>query len=237
MTLPTQRPEVDAVSIPIDKGRGWNIVVDDVDRVQSDITLLDKWTGDAAQQTKIAIDRVFFADSTIYDGGDSHNKGATAGKISGGFNLGATSAPVQINKSNVTDYITDCGTVLDENDVPKEGRWMVLPHWVIGMLGKSDLKDASFTGQSLSWLLSGNGKFKQVGDFMIYGSNQVSYYSTDAAYRCVFGTRDAITFATQYVKTESLRAESTFGDIVRGLQVYGYKVIKSQALGSLYIKK
>jgi hypothetical protein len=44
------------------------------------------------------------------------------------------------------------------------------------------------------------------------------------------GTRDAITFASQITKVETLRSQSTFGNIVRGLNVFGYKVIKSEAL-------
>lgn len=49
--------------------------------------------------------------------------------------------------------------------------------------------------------------------------------------------RWALTFASQMTEMESLRAESTFGNIIRGLQVYGYKVVKGEALTKLYVRQ
>jgi len=46
-----------------------------------------------------------------------------------------------------------------------------------------------------------------------------------------------LTFASQMTNMESLRAESTFGNIVRGLQVYGYKVVKPEALSVGYVRQ
>jgi hypothetical protein len=43
------------------------------------------------------------------------------------------------------------------------------------------------------------------------------------------GTKDFCSFASQFVKTETLRLEGSFGDAVRGLNVYGYKVTKPEA--------
>jgi hypothetical protein len=75
--------------------------------------------------------------------------------------------------------------------------------------------------------------------FTLYLSNNL-YSATDGsftAYYCLFGTNAAITFASQMTKMETLRAESTFGDLVRGLNVYGFKIIKPEALGLLYCRK
>jgi hypothetical protein len=51
---------------------------------------------------------------------------------------------------------------------------------------------------------------------------------------CLFGHKSAITFASQYVKSESLPSPTTFGTLYRGLKVYGYKVVKPEALGVFY---
>ena len=51
------------------------------------------------------------------------------------------------------------------------------------------------------------------------------------------GTKDAISFASQITNVETLRAQSTFGNIVRGLNVYGYKVVKPEALVTAYVKR
>jgi hypothetical protein len=57
------------------------------------------------------------------------------------------------------------------------------------------------------------------------------------AWNVMAGTRDAITFASQITNVETLRAQSTFGNIVRGLNVYGYKVAKPEALVAGYVRK
>jgi hypothetical protein len=239
MALPKQRPESADVEMVIDKGRGWNILLDDVDKIQSDIDLLNKWTGDAAQQIKIAVDSDIL--SGVAASADSDNCGATAGKITAGFDLGASGTPIQLTKTNVLDYIVDCGTVLDENDVPEEGRWLVLPAWAGGMIKKSDVKDASMMGDPKSIVRT--GLIGGIDRFVVYTSNQVASVAaaTDASgfksYYSLFGTRDAISFAAQLTKTESLRSTESFDTIVRGLMIYGYKVIKGQALGYGYIRK
>jgi hypothetical protein len=51
------------------------------------------------------------------------------------------------------------------------------------------------------------------------------------------GTKDAITFASQMTNVETLRAQSTFGNIVRGLNVFGYSVIKPEALVNMVAVK
>lgn len=237
--LVVERPESTPIDLLIDKGKYYNFVCDDVDKIQSDVKLLDSWATDAGEQMKIVIETDVFAD--IYNDMSSDNTGATAGKESAGFNLGATGAPVQFTKSNAIDYIVDCGTVLDEQNVPETGRWMILPPWALGMIKKSDIKDASLTGDGQSVLR--NGRIGIIDRFEVYSNNNL--YSVAAAveasgfksYWGLFGTNDAITFASQFVETETLRAESTFGDIVRGLKVFGYKVVKPEALGGLYLYK
>lgn len=121
-TLNIQHPEATAVTMLIDKGKYFNIYLDDVDKAQSDIKLLDKFTTAAARDNAIAVDTDVLGG--IYSDAHASNIGATAGAISAGFNLGASGAPVQITKTNVLDYIVDCGTVLGENKVSDEDCWM-----------------------------------------------------------------------------------------------------------------
>ena len=238
MTLPKQRPESADVELLIDQGQGWNILLDDVDKVQSDLDLLNKWTGDAAKQLDIAIDLAVLAG--VASSASSYNCGATAGKVSAGFNLGVSGAPVQVSKSNALDYVVDIITVLEENDVPPP-YWAVFPGWVAGMMKKGDFKDAAMMGDPKSIVRS--GLVGAYDNLVVYTSNQVATVAaaTDTSgfksYYALFGNKDAITFATQLTKTESLRSTESFDTIVRGLMVYGYKVVKGQALGYLYCRK
>lgn len=239
MTLPKQRPESPDVEMLIDKGKGWNILLDDVDKVQSDIDLLNKFTDDAAKQIQISVDSSLLG--AVYADASAYNCGATAGLVTAGHNLGASGAPIQITSTNIIDYIVACGGVLDEQNVPDEDRWMVLPSWMAVMLKSSDLKDASMTGDQKSVIRS--GLLGMIDRFVIYQSNSVGSVAatTEASgfksYYVLFGNKDAISFANQFTKTESLRSTESFDTIVRGLMVYGYKTIKPEALGYLYARK
>jgi len=234
-TLQTERPGTTVIELVIDQGKYWAVVVDDVDAVQSDIKLMDQFGQDAAEQMKIAVESTVFA--TAYTGAHADNKGATAGAKSNDINLGAAGTPLQITKENVLDWIVDMGLVLDEQNVPETGRWLLLPAWVCAMIKKSDLKDASISGDGTSILR--NGRVGMIDRFTLYSSNNLpqALDGANMAYEVMAGTKDAISFASQITKTESIRAESTFGDLLRGLNVFGFEVTKPEALVHSHIRK
>ena len=230
-----ERPTSTPLTMLIDKGKRWRIALDDVIKVQTDQPLLNQWTDDAGMQMKISIETSFFADSGIYAGMHASNTGLTAGVKSASFNLGTTGAPVQVTDANVLDYIVDCGTVLDEQNVPEQGRWFVIPTWMAGLIKKSDLKDASFSGDPGNAALR-MGRLGMIDRFILYSSNLLNHSGT-TYYHSLFGVNQAITFATQITETEKLRNPFAFEDLVRGLQVYGYKVVKPEGYGALICYK
>lgn len=223
-TLQTERPTPETVELTIDKGKYWQLVADDVDKFQSDYNYIDDWTRDASEQLKITIDTQVLG--TIYADADASNSGATAGKISASYNLGTAGVPFVMDKTNVLDYIVNLGSVLDEQNVPESDRWLVLPVWACGMIKQSDLKDASLSGDATSILR--NGRLGMIDRFMIYRSNLLDVSGANT--NIIAGHKSGLTFASQMLNSETLRAESTFGTLVRGLQVYGYKVIKPESI-------
>lgn len=230
--LTNQRPTSSNIELLIDKGKYWSTIVDDVQETQSDINLMNMWSGDASEQLKIAIDTDVLGN--ISPDVDATNKGATAGRLTAGINLGATGAPVGLNKANVIDSIIDLGQVLDENNIPETDRYLIIPAWCAALLKKSDLKEASLTGDNTSVMR--NGRLGMIDRFTLYSSNLLPAV-TDGSNKVTTmfaGHKAGLTFANQIVKTETLRAESTFGDIMRGLSVYGYKVVKGTAIAALY---
>lgn len=232
-TLVNEQPESTAVTMTIDKGKYWSFVTEAVDKIQTDIkTFVNKWTDDAAEQMKITIDTNVLAN--VYSDAHASNIGTTAGAKSASFNMGTAGTPVALDKTNILDYIVDAGTVLDEADVPEQGRFMVLPPMFAGLIKKSDLKDASLTGDSTSPIR--NGMLGTIDRFTLFNSNLLAGTYSTGVY-CLFGTKDAISFATQMTENEVLPNPNGFGTLHRGLQVYGYKVVKSQALGVLFAKK
>lgn len=234
-TLVNQRPESEIVELLIDKGKYWSAIVDDVQDVQSDLELMNMWANDASEQMKIRIDTEVLG--SIVPDFDDENKGVNAGRISGNINLGETGAPVEVTRDNVLDVILDMGQCLDEQNRPETGRFLVMPYWATTLLKKSDLKDASLTGDSQTPLR--NGRVGMVDRFTIYQSNNLPKVNDggSSAFYFMGGIDNGLTFASQLTKTESLRAESTFGNIMRGLQVYGYKVIDGRSLTAAYCYK
>lgn len=231
-TLNYENPTSDSIDLNIDKAKYFAFKVNDVDAYQSDLKLMDSWSEDAGEQMKIALDSDVL--SSVYADVAAENAGATAGAISGSYDLGSTGAPVQISKADVIDYIVDCGTVLDEQNVPDTGRWIVIPSWMSGMLKKSDLRDASITGDGVSPMR--NGRLGMIDRFTVYKSNNLAITDdagTDVT-NIIFGHKKALTFASQMTQMEDLKNPNDFGQLVRGLNVYGYEVIDPNAMGHLY---
>lgn len=233
--LQYERPESPNKTLLIDKAKYFAFTVDAIDKYQSDIALIDDWAGSAGEEMKIAVDTGILAD--IYADVPSANKGATAGRKSASFNLGTTGAPYVLTAANVIELITGASTVADEQNWPETGRWMVIPAWMRFIIMNSDLKNASLAGDDASILR--NGRIGMIDRFMFYLSNNVATASDggNTCYHVLFGHKSALTFASQMTQMETLKAESTFGDLVRGLNVYGYEVIKPEALGEVYVRK
>jgi hypothetical protein len=224
MTLTVERPDKPKIQLLIDQGEYFAAIEDDVDKVQADINLMDTWSKDASERMKIKIDTNVL--TGMLTGIAAANKGATAGRISGNINLGTTGTPVAVTKENVLDLLVDMGTVLDEANAPESGRFVVIPAKMAGLIKKSDLKDASLSGDGTSILR--NGRLGMIDRFTVYVSHNLNVSS--GKFSIVGGHKMGLTFASQMTEMESLRAETTFGNIIRGLQVYGYKVVKGEAL-------
>lgn len=223
--LDLEQPESPKIQLLIDKGEYFACVEDDVDKVQTDIGLMDMWSRDASEQMKIKIDERVLTD--ILPGVATANKGNTAGAISASYDIGSVSTPLALTKTNVLEYIVDIGTVLDEANAPESDRFLVIPARMAGLIKKSDLKDASLSGDGTSILR--NGRLGMIDRFTLYVSHNL-LISSGAKYNLIAGNKMGFTFASQMTNMESLRSTTTFGNIIRGLQVYGYKVVKGEAL-------
>jgi hypothetical protein len=233
----------------VNKGKYFGVQVNDVLAYQSDIALMNMFTEDAAKQLKIAIENEVFFNSFVTEGPAAANEGATAGKISAAYNLGTDTTPIdQATPENVLKAILRMSTVLDEQNVPEDGRFLVISPFDRQLLMQSSIAQAYFTGDQSSVIRT--GKIGMLDRFSVYVSNllprgeagkalvpALSATSTGGAVTnakarriMVAGTKAATSFAMTINKTEPLRNQTDFGDIVRGLAVYGRKVVKPEAL-------
>jgi hypothetical protein len=233
----------------VNKGKYFGVQVNDVLAYQSDIALMNMFTEDAAKQLKIAIENEVFFNSFVTEGPAAQNEGATAGKISAAYNLGTDVAPIdQATPENVLKAILRMSTVLDEQNVPEDGRFLIISPFDRQLLMQSSIAQAYFTGDQSSVIRT--GKIGMLDRFSVYVSNLLprgeagkalvaglSATSTGGAVTnakarrvMIAGTKQATSFAMTVNKTEPLRNQTDFGDIVRGLAVYGRKVVKPEAL-------
>lgn len=141
-------------------------------------------------------------------------------------NLGTEAVPLDINSANVVETLLLLGQLLDEASVPTEGRWIIVPPWLKTKILLAKIKQEIANTEVMT---SGF-----VGRFLgldVYVSNNGSANGT-TCYRVMAGG-DAITFASQVEKTEALRLEGSFSDGIRGLYLYGGKVVQPAALACL----
>lgn len=126
--------------------------------------------------------------------------------------------------------LVDLVVKLDEANVSSAGRWSVIPPWYHGLL----LRDARFTDASASGMASAalNGQVGMVAGMSVLRSNNTPNPTAD--HRVVIaGTEDAISFAEQINKTETFRPENAFSDAVKGLHLYGAKLVRPDGLATL----
>lgn len=233
--LETEFPEGGTIELLIDKGLYYQTAIDDIIAKQQDIDQMNLWGEDSSEQLKIQLDTEVLA--YLPANVAANNTGATAGRISGNLDLGTQANAITITEANILRQILYMGQALDEQNVPETGRFLVLPFWATTLLKGSDLKDASLTGDGTSPLR--NGLVGRIDRFDVYNSNLLpTNVAASPAWSTVFlaGHKDAATFATQMTKTETLRAQQTFGDLMRGLVVYGYRMIKPEAMAVSYVR-
>jgi hypothetical protein len=232
--LSLQRPAGGNVELTIDQGKYFATILDDVIEKQSDINNLSIWADDASEQMKIAVDTDVLG--WLLGLCDSKNRGTTAGYVSGTINLGVTGTPIPAVSRNpsagqveMIDIILRMGQALDEYNIPETGRWIVMPVWSSFQIKRSELREVFLSGDQISILR--NGRFGQVDRFTIYSSNllpsgNAAFPGLAAGEWVIYGGHaHGLTFASQLTNVETLRSERTFGQILRGLQVYGRQVL------------
>src|SRR5215467_4013582 len=181
--LGLDRPSGGNVELYIGSGQYFSLILDDVMEDQSDLNILSMWSDDAAQQLKIVIDR------DVLDGivvaMHAKNQGATAGAISGNLNLGIKGTPLSVKgypvlgtDTGITDVILRLGQVLDEQNMPEEGRWIVMSAAAGRYIKQSELRQVYISGDPVSMLR--NGRLGMVDRFTIYISNLLPSSATDA---------------------------------------------------------
>lgn len=248
-TLTSEVPTPIFTDMQINKGKYFSVQINDVLAHQADMDLMNTFTDDAAKQLKISIENEAFFNWFSTEGAHAKNKGATAGAVSSSYNLGTGAVPVNdATAQNVLNTILAMSATMDEQNIPEDGRWLIISPKDRNILMQSSIAQAYFTGDQSSTIRT--GKIGMLDRMTVYVSNLLPHGAAGKAMvpglsatsggasesgtklrrMMVSGTKASCAFAAQITKTEPLRNQTDFGDIVRGLSVYGRKVVKSEAL-------
>jgi hypothetical protein len=207
-------------TLSIDQQKYFNFHVDSIDRAQQNVDVLDEAMKHAAWSLREYADR-FLA-------------GIMETAVPVGNTIGTTGAPKIPTKDDAYEYLVDLGTLLDENNIPTFGRFAVVPAWFHGLLLKDDrfVRSGTVTGDQRLM----NGEAGEAAGFTILKSNNVPN-SSGEKYKIMAGHPMATTYVEQVLDIQAYKPEKRFGDAVKGLHVYGGKVVRSTGLACLIASK
>lgn len=225
-------------TLVVDTANAFKFIVDDIESNMSHVNWREIAASSAAYSLKDAFDENVLAKiaAGISASAPDHILGADAAVGTGG--IGETTASIDLGTASEVDpldLMARMARLLDEQNVPEEGRWFVASPDFYEELSQTDSKLLSVdfnAGQgSIRNGLISSGKLR---GFSMYKSNNVPATST-ATGQVMCGHMSAVATAQTIVNTEVIRDPSSFGDIVRGLHVHGVKVLRPEAcVGAFY---
>lgn len=198
--------EVQKVTLLIDQEKYFNFGVDDVDKVQMNLDLMNSYTESASYGFQSTIEK--------YVAGIMAKEAKLV--------LGSDEQPVALTSENIYKELIKMKVGLDKANVPPVGRFVVLPPEAEGLL----LEDNKFVyvGTSSSEDSLKNGKVFRACGFDIAISNNVPV--NENKYKIIATYKGSTTFAQQLLETKAYSPEKGFGDALKGLVVFGAKVVR-----------
>ena len=235
-TASTALTDVELV-LTVDQAKYFQFALDDIEKRFSHINFQSVASDNAAYKLRDALDSNVF---TLL-GADASSIGATRqGSTSTPDSIGFTSP--QIDPLN---EMSQAAFFLDRQNCPEEGRWFVgAPEWYDALANTSSKLLSVDYNAGKGSLRNGLVASGLVRGFQMYKSNNLgtndltsaSPAGTATAPVASWGQMSAVSLATQLKIVESLRSTTTFADIVRGLMVFGRKVLRTECIGrTIYV--
>lgn len=235
----------DEITLEVDQAQAFAFKVDDIEERQSHVNFEAMATSSGAFSLKRNYDKNVL--QAMLDGAGI--KGAS-GSVDTDSNLGTAGTPVTVTGSDAGDDVVNLMALmarkLDEQDVPEENRWFVAPPRVYENLYKAGAKivEVQVTGDDVSPLRNGLVTNQKIMGFTLYKSNALrqsadATTTTDMVSVSGVGTGENVVLAghisacataNSIAKTEVIRDPDSFADVVRGLHVYGRKVLRPESL-------
>ena len=210
----------DQLQLVVDQANAFAFKVDDIEERQAHVN----WEALATSSGAYALK-------------DSYDENVIAAMVSGaGTTVGSdgsgTDTGFGTSETDPTDILANAAKRLHGADVPTDNRWFLGTPEFYEQLGQASAKlmDASVTGDGTSPLRNGSVLNGLVNGFKLYMTNNFAASSTSNYYKVLYGHMSSTATANAIAKTEVVRDPDSFADIVRGLHVFGRKVLRSEAL-------
>lgn len=207
--------------LQINQAKYFAFWIDDLDMAQTKPKLMNEAQQESAWALANNIDEYIAA---LY---------TEAALVAGGSRSGATITGQDITSTNVLKYLSVAQSKLDEKNVPQNGRWMAVPPWFAHKLVLARIVQDTSNSGTLNTGLIGRGIY----GFDIYMSNNIVNGTPQGEDACIlFGYRGSVSLAVQVTKVETARPalDGGFKTLVKGLVVYGAKVVRPNTFGVLY---
>lgn len=201
----------------IDQAKYFALKLEDIDALQAKPAMMEE--------------SVRLAGVAIADTVDQYVRDIMAAGAGVTTNLGTSTTPLEIDAAAVPGLLALVGESLDKNNVPRAGRWLVAPPWLVKKIALSKIAQDTANSEALA-----SGFVGRFMGFDIHMSPNVAN-TTGAKWKILAGTNEGTTYADQIAKTEALRLEKSFSDAMRGLYVYAAKVVRPTALALAYLNE
>lgn len=223
-TIGTYTPNVTSVTpeeltdaqrtLVVDQAKFFSFFVDDIDKRQAKGDVAPEAMRRAAYKLADQVDQYIVS---LYTGTQSANQVGTVAV--------ATASPTAF----YDNVLVPLKVKLDEANVPTEGRFCVIPAWLHGRALRDDRfvrADASGSTETLR-----NGFVGRAAGFDIAMSNNAPLVTGDD-YLVLAGNNSAITYAEQINSVEAYRPEAKFADAIKGLLLYGAKLVRPDSVAT-----
>jgi len=206
-------------NLVITQAKAFNFKVKDVDAAQTSPKVMAAAMNEAGYGLRDVADQFLAA---LYTG------------VAGGNTIGDDVTPIVPTKADAYEYLVDLDVMLTDAKIPTGNRWVSVPGWFHGLLRKDDRFVK--TGSSQAEQILRNGEVGEAAGFRVLVSHNTPN-TAGALYKIIAGYPGAITYAEQINKVEAYRPEKGFSDAVKGLHLYGGKLVRPDGIAVLTADK
>lgn len=209
--------EPTSTSLVIDQKKFFAFKIDDVAQVQANTDIMEAHLRNAKKAIEEVQDAYLLAQHAY----------ASSSNV-----VGTEASPITLSKTTIYEQFVKLALCLKNSDAvsPEKRPWVVINPTIESYLLQSTefINAHNVADETLR-----EGAIGRIAGMDVLVSTNLT--ATSGKYYVLAGTNDAITFASQLSKIESLRDKDSFSDLVRGLYLYGAKTVQPKALAKMIV--